>query len=88
MHLIFISFCVFITAELVHKRFDYNRGDYGKLKRRITEAKSNHKTLKALTEIQQWKLNHYACYEPYLKRRRPDRQDREDELGNVSICRT
>jgi hypothetical protein len=70
---------------MVWRRFESNRTEYGKLKRRIKEAKSGCRALKALTECQQWKLSHYAFYEPHLKRRR---QDPDAELGNVSICRT
>jgi hypothetical protein len=49
---------------MITQRFDSNRTEYGKLKRRIKAAKSGCKALEALTAKQKWKLSHYAFYEP------------------------
>jgi uncharacterized sporulation protein YeaH/YhbH (DUF444 family) len=74
-----------LSVKGIEQRFHSNRTEFGKLKRRIKEAKSGRSILAELTSKQKWKLRAFTFYEPFLKRRR---QDKDAEMGNVSIRRT
>jgi hypothetical protein len=72
---------LYVTADVIKKRYESNRTEYEKLVNKIKLSKSGSGTV-VLTDLMKWKLRHWAFIAPFIKKKATSLKR---EIGNVRI---